>query len=254
MGNKLAEKNRLDNLALGLDIGGTLVKIAICNNTGEIIYFDEQETPSTKSAQFCDYIGYLAEMAIRNAGISEKKLIGVGVGFPGTVNSRTGFVHRAPNIKGWKSYNVKAHLEEWLKLPVLLNNDANLALLSEFLWGAAEGCKNVIMLTLGTGVGGGILIGGKLYTGADGAAGELGHIIIDMDGSRCTCGKYGCLESFIGRAGVIKEARKIRDKYPNSILWTLNNANPDPETIQEAAGAGDSAALETIRTSPITLR
>lgn len=141
--------------------------------------------------------------------LSEEAIIGVGIGLPGPVDTFKGIVHYLPNIPGWKKVELKKILEHKSKLPVFIDNDAKLMALAEHRSGAAKGYANALCLTLGTGVGGGLIINGGLYRGADNAAGELGHIPLNENGPLCGCGEKACLEAYIGNSSIIKEARKL---------------------------------------------
>jgi len=240
------KKNRY---SLGIDIGGTYIKSAICREDGETVFFMEHETPNTTPSKFLNLVGYIGELTIKESAVPGFEVIGVGVGFPGTVNHGSGFVDRAPNIKGWKRSNVRLPLEKWFSKPVVLNNDANLALLAEKMWGVAKDVNFAVELTLGTGVGGGVLIGGNLYYGADGYAAELGHVVIDINGPRCSCGKYGCLEVFSGAQGFVNEAKEVRKKDFGSLLWSIDNGDITPLSIQKAAESSDKMALLSLKNS-----
>ena len=136
-------------------------------------------------------------------------MLGVGLGLPGPVDTFGGIVHFFPNIRGWKNVELKKILEQKTKLTVVIDNDAKLMTLAEYRRGSAAGYKNALCLTLGTGVGGGLIINGALYRGLDNAAGELGHLPINENGPLCGCGSQACLEAYIGNNTIIKEARKL---------------------------------------------
>ncbi len=137
------------------------------------------------------------------------QILGLGLGVPGPVDALKGLVHFFPNIPGWREEKLKTILEKRLKLPVFLDNDAKLMSLAEHRLGAAKGTKNAVCLTLGTGVGGGIILGGKLYRGRDNASGEIGHMPINLEGPKCNCGGNACLEAYIGNTRILKQAKAV---------------------------------------------
>jgi glucokinase len=195
---------------IGIDLGGTNLKIALLNANCKII---KKEIVSTKRfakkesliQAICDAINLIFD---KNR-LTKKVVLGVGLGLPGPIDQRQGIVHFFPNIPGWKEVNLKSILEKRLSLPVLLDNDAKLMTLAEYKLGAGRGFQNVLCLTLGTGVGGGIIINGKLYRGQDNAAGEIGHLPINEKGPACNCGGLACLETYIGNNRILKEARIV---------------------------------------------
>jgi len=146
---------------------------------------------------------------ILDQGLKRSEILGVGIGLPGPVDTFKGIVHFLPNIPGWREVNVKKNLDLKTKLPVFIDNDAKLMCLAESSSGAAAGYSNVLCLTLGTGVGGGLIINNSLYRGKDNAAGEFGHVPINETGPLCGCGSKACLEAYIGNNAILKEAHKI---------------------------------------------
>lgn len=146
---------------------------------------------------------------LNESKLTKKAVIGVGLGLPGPIDHKLGIVHFFPNIPGWREVNLKRILKKRLGIPVLLDNDAKLMTLAEYKLGVGRGFQNVLCLTLGTGVGGGIILQGKLYRGQDNAAGEIGHLPINEKGPNCNCGGSACLESYIGNNKILKEARLV---------------------------------------------
>ncbi|OGX19392.1 MAG: hypothetical protein A3K83_03830, partial [Omnitrophica WOR_2 bacterium RBG_13_44_8b] len=146
---------------------------------------------------------------LESRGLKKKDILGAGIGFPGPIDNKRGLVHFLPNVPGWREVNLKKILEDKLKVPVLLDNDAKLMALAEYKLGEAGSFANVLCITLGTGVGGGIILGGKLYRGQDNAAGEIGHMPINENGPRCNCGGVACLEAYIGNKKILRQASKL---------------------------------------------
>ncbi|MFP4459050.1 MAG: ROK family protein [Candidatus Zixiibacteriota bacterium] len=236
----------MNKYAIGIDVGGTFIKSAVIEPDGNILYYNEHETPAVKPEQFVNLLGYISELLIEENKLNKENCLGIGLGFPGFVNPESGIVANAPNLPKWKEYNVVKAMEKWIKLPVFINNDANAAIMAEKLWGSGKDFSNIVGLTLGTGVGGGIIIDGHLFIGASYSGAELGHIVIDMNGPKCSCGKYGCLEAFIGERGFIREAKVQRKKDKGSLLWTINDGKLDAKSIEEAAHGDDAAAKKSL--------
>lgn len=198
---------------IGVDLGGTFLRVALIDSRYKIKKKEVLKTRRfTKRESLIQAIADSIDKIIRNNSLGRNDILGVGLGLPGPVDTVGGLVQFLPNIPGWKRVSLKYILERKLKFPVFIDNDANLMSLAEYRLGAAKGLRNVVCLTLGTGVGGGIVIDGKLYRGSSGAAGEIGHIPINENGPRCNCGGIACLEAYIGNKKIIKEARGLFGK------------------------------------------
>ena len=195
---------------IAIDLGGTNLKCSLLDSSLKIKAKTSFSTRSFNNKQkliqgIADYINDF----ILKQGLNRSVILGAGIGFPGPVDTFKGIVHFLPNIPGWKEVNVKHNLEHKTKLPVFIDNDAKLMCLAESKVGKAARYSNVLCLTLGTGVGGGLIINNSLYRGNDNSAGEFGHIPINEKGPLCGCGSYACLETYIGNKAIIKEAIKI---------------------------------------------
>jgi glucokinase len=195
---------------IGIDLGGTNLKCALLDNHLKI---KARTSFSTKSFDNKDnLIAGIADSInsfILNHKLPKSAILGIGLGLPGPVDTFKGIVHFLPNISGWNNVSLKRILEQKTKLPVVIDNDAKLMTLAEYKFGAAFGYKNALCLTLGTGVGGGLIINGSLFRGNDNAAGEFGHLPINENGPLCGCGSRACLETYVGNAAIIKEAAKL---------------------------------------------
>ncbi len=195
---------------IGIDLGGTNLKCALLDSSLKI---KARNSFSTKSfdnkLKLIEGIAGSINSFIFNHGLSRSAILGVGLGLPGPVDTFGGIVHFFPNIRGWDNVALKKILEQKTKLPVVIDNDAKLMTLAEFKAGSAAGYNNVLCLTLGTGVGGGLIINGSLFRGNDNAAGELGHLPINENGPLCGCGSQACLETYIGNSTITKEAAKL---------------------------------------------
>jgi len=196
------------NYTIGVDLGGTNLRIAAVDEAGHLI---EKLTLGTQVALGRDHVvnemcGAIQQVAERHQGSSE--LRGIGIGVPGIIDMRNGMVRQSPNLPDWVDYPAQTEIEKRLGTRVFLENDANAAALGEKWLGAARDFDDMAMLTLGTGVGGGIVLGGRIWRGMTGMAGELGHMTVEPDGVRCGCGNTGCLEVYASATGVVRMARE----------------------------------------------
>jgi len=193
---------------IGIDLGGTNLKAGLLDKN--YIMRDKIVLVTKKFVNkqgLISAIIFAIESLIKDNNLNKKQVLGVGIGVPGPVNYQKGIVHFLPNIPGWREVKLKGILEKKLELPVSIDNDAKAMTLAEYKFGNARKFKNILCLTLGTGVGGGMIIGGSLYRGKDNAAGEIGHLPINEEGPRCNCGGIACLETYIGNAKILKLAR-----------------------------------------------
>ncbi|MFH0827008.1 MAG: ROK family protein [Candidatus Omnitrophota bacterium] len=198
---------------IGIDLGGTNLKTALFDSRLKIV--DKEVTSTQRFFQKARLIQDICDSVHRIIGknkFTKKAILGIGLGLPGPTDHASGIVHFFVNIPGWKEVNLKSILGTRLKLPTCLDNDANLMALAEYKLGAGRGFQNVLCLTLGTGVGGGLILGGELYRGQDNAAGEIGHLPINEKGPLCNCGGRACLESYIGNNQILREARDVFKK------------------------------------------
>ena len=234
-------------IAIGIDIGGTSIKGAAVDSSGKV--YDTFSMPFIKGEPGEITIRKLAELVkeyIHTQSL-EKKIVGIGIGSPGTLDIRNGIVNYANNL-GWNELHVADIMHETLPYPIRLTNDANAASLGEAKYGAGKAYDTIIMLTLGTGVGGGIIINGKLFEGNEGKAGELGHTVVVVDGEQCTCGRKGCLEAYASAAAIIRETKKAMLSHKDSLMWEIckDIDKVGGKTSFEAAKKGDSTAIKVI--------
>ena len=198
---------------------------------------------SRPAAEVVRDMGGAVEQVLARAGASVADCRSMGVGSPGTCNSADGVVERAYNL-GWDHVPVCRMLEQRFGIPCRLSNDANCAALAEQVAGAAVGHDNVVLVTLGTGVGGGIIIGGRIYDGMRGAGAELGHTLLVMDGEPCTCGRRGCWEAYSSATALIRQACQAAARHPDSLLARLADVNG--KTVFDAADRGDETAQAVV--------
>ena len=194
-------------IAIGIDIGGMSIKGAAVDSNGRV--YDKFSMPFVKGEPGEETVRKLAALVKEYIASQhlEDKIAGIGIGCPGTLNVTDGIVEYSNNL-GWNDLPVAKIRNEILPYPISLINDANAAALGEAKFGAGRQYETVIMLTLGTGAGGGIIINGKLYEGNQGKGGELGHIVVQVDGEQCSCGRKGCLEAYASATALIREAKK----------------------------------------------
>lgn len=230
----------------GVDLGGTTVKIAYFDETGKML--SKWEIPTvTKNggAQILPDIAASIAAFRKEHQISDTDLLGVGIGVPGAVSK--GVVNRCVNL-GWGVVPIEEELSRLTGLPAKASNDANVAALGEYWMGGGQGCENVVFITLGTGVGGGIIVDGKLLNGAHGAGGELGHMVLDpKETDVCGCGKRGCVEQYCSATGIVRLAKQrlAKDRAPSSLRDLQELTCRD---IFDAGKAGDPVALEILNT------
>jgi len=238
---------------LGIDLGGTKILTAVTNAQGKMLSRDHSITPA-KEGQQAVVKSILESMsrALDQAHMVAADLTAIGVGAPGLSNPETGILFTSPNLPGWRDVPLRDIIEKQLGKKAFLINDANAAALGELYFGAGRGARNFIYITVSTGIGGGIIIDGKIYTGSTGTAGELGHMVIDDEGPQCNCGNKGCWETLASGTALAREARRrIKEgaatsipKYADGDLEKIN-----AEAIHEAAQAGDKLASELIAQS-----
>jgi glucokinase len=189
------------------------------------------------------------EEAIAVKGAKREDFVGVGIGAPGPLDRKNGIVIVAPNL-GWRDFPLRDAVSDRVKIPATLDNDANCATLGEWWRGAAQGTRHVVGLTIGTGIGGGIVLDGQLYHGASDVAGEVGHTTIDSTGRYCRCGNYGCLEAYASGPAIALRAREALERDEASVLHRMVNENLSlltAATVYDAANNGDALALEVVR-------
>jgi len=198
---------------IAVDLGGTNLKIGLIDSKYRIIDKQVISTPSLLSREkLIDTISDSIKSILKNNNLTKKQLLGIGLGVPGPVDARQGVVHFFPNIPGWKRVRLRSILKNKLGLAAYVDNDAKLMCLAEYKIGAAKNTRNAVCITLGTGVGGGIIIEGQLYRGFNNSAGEIGHIPINEHGPVCNCGGMACLESYVGNAKILSQAGAIFGK------------------------------------------
>lgn len=235
--------------SIGVDLGGTNLRIAAVDQQGNLL---EKITLGTQVAlgrdqvvnDMCDAIQRLSAKYVHSS-----PLIGIGIGVPGIIDMETGMVHESPNLPDWQDYPVRSEIERRLGTKVILENDANSAALGENWLGAACDVPDMAMLTLGTGVGGGLVLNRRIWHGMTGMAGEFGHTTVDPDGPQCGCGNRGCLEAFASATAVVRMAREAVASGVSTALARAANSDPEfsAKAVYNFAIQGDEEARKIFR-------
>lgn len=209
----------------GIDLGGTFIKGAIIDESGKIVIKSKAPTECEKGADaVVENIAALCRELLIKSGMKKEDISAIGMGVPGMIDSERGFVVTSNNL-GWREFPIAEKLSRLTGLPVKTANDANVAALGEMKFGFGGVYKNIILLTLGTGVGGGIVIDGKLVEGNRGAGAELGHTVIEFGGEPCTCGRRGCLEAYASATAIIRDTKRAMEAHKDSKLWEIGSTD-----------------------------
>lgn len=239
----------MENLYIGVDLGGTNIAAGIVNEKGEILYklsipTDLPQPESVIEEKICSLCFHLCE---KSGFVLGKDINFVGIGTPGNVDNETGIVGFNANF-GYENWRLKEKIEQKLHIKTAIENDANTAIIAEAVAGCAQNCKDAVILTLGTGIGAGVLIDGKVYTGYNKSGTEIGHMVIEANGRKCNCGRKGCFEKYASASALVYDAKQAMEKDKNSVLWSIC---PDTEKLNaknvfDAAQQGDLTAKETV--------
>lgn len=234
---------------IGIDLGGTNIAAGLVNENKEIVESASVKTLSKRPLEeIVDDMAEVAKSVAQKAGVSMDEVEWVGVGAPGTVIAETGVIDYSNNLD-WYNVPLKDMLEKRLSKKVYIANDANAAAYGEYLAGAAKDADISVMVTLGTGVGGGVVINNKIYTGFNDAGAELGHSVIILDGRGCTCGRKGCLEAYASATGLIATTKEYMEKDKNSVMWELVHGDLNKvsgRTAFDAMRKDDKTAAEVV--------
>jgi glucokinase len=230
---------------IGVDLGGTKVLVGVVGEGPEVLYQDRE----VSAGQSQDELLTTLEREVSEAIEARPGVSAVGLGIPCTIDRKRGVAITAVNLP-IRDFPIRDHMQKRLRIPVFVDNDANVAALAEHRFGAAKGARDAVMLTVGTGIGGGVIIDGDVYRGATGAASEPGHMVIDFDGPPCqgSCPNNGCLETFASGTALARDGRAAAERQPDSALGRAlaEGKQIDGKTVTEAAHEGDAAALEVI--------
>ena len=234
---------KTEKYAIGVDLGGTNIKIGIVSYKGKLVKSISIKTEADGGPKkvIANIIKGIELILVKN----KLKIQGIGIGCPGVVSTKKGIVENAPNLPGWKNVKLGPIIKNKFGYKVHLENDANGAAIGELIFGAGKKIDSFVMVTLGTGVGGGIVFNKKIFRGEFGAAGEIGHISIDVNGPKCNCGSTGCIEAYAGNSYLKEQIRSELKNYPDSIVWQLienDLTKVSPRIIQVAAEKKDAYA------------
>jgi len=203
---------------VGIDLGGTNIVAGVVDEEYNIIAKASTKTNCPRPEKdIADDMARMALEAVKNANLTIDQIEWIGVGTPGIANSETGIIEYSNNL-GFKNTPMVKYIQETIDKPVFIENDANAAAYGEFIAGAAKGAKNAVCITLGTGVGGGIIIDGKIYSGSNFAGAEIGHTVIEVDGAQCSCGRKGCFEAYSSATGLIRMTKEAIAEHPDCIM------------------------------------
>lgn len=234
---------------IGVDLGGTNIAVGVVSEDMKIIGRGKVKTRCPRpAAEIFDDIAVAVEMAVKDAGISMDEVASVGVGTPGSVNKDTGYIEFANNL-AFENVPAKEMLEERIGKTVYLDNDANCAALGEAIAGVGKGVGNFVAVTLGTGVGSGIIVNGKIVSGVNYAGGEMGHTVIMVNGKQCNCGRKGCWEQYASATALISQTKEAMLEDKESKMWQLVNGNIDNasgRTAFDAMRLGDETAKKVV--------
>lgn len=234
---------------VGIDLGGTNIVAGVVDENYNIISKASTKTNCPRpEKEIADDMAKMALQAVKNANLEISDIEWIGIGTPGIANSATGIIERANNL-GFVNTPMVKYIKETIDKPVLIENDANAAAYGEFVAGAAKEARNAICVTLGTGVGAGIIIDGKIYSGSNYAGAEIGHTVIEVDGAECSCGRKGCFEAYSSATGLIRMSKEAMEKNPDSIMNKMAQEKGGKVTARtsfDAMRAGDKSAKEVV--------
>lgn len=236
---------------IGIDLGGTNIKVGLVDENYNIVAKTSVKTNLPRPAEeICASIVEAVWTVLNEAKVTIGEVNSIGIGTPGVANRDSGTVLYSCNL-GFKNTDLRALIRKQLDKPVFVENDANAAAFGEVLAGAGKGYKNVVVVTLGTGVGGGIIIDGRIYTGFNFCGGELGHTVIEFGGRQCSCGRRGCFEAYSSATALINMTKEAMEANKDSKMWELAQGsldNVDGKTAFDGMRADDSAAKDVIKT------
>ena len=235
---------------IGIDVGGTGIQVGVVDEGGHILHRGAIVTRTDIPYQ--DQIKAMADCVLDTLaqnGVSLSEVKSIGVGIPGITIPKTGVVPFCTNL-GWHDVPFTDEFRKHIDKPIFVDNDATVAGLAEYVAGVSAGTDSSVFITLGTGVGGGIVLGGKVWSGFHGVGSELGHMILELDGEPCTCGNFGCLERYCSATAIIRMARELVERHPDSQIMKAVNSDPakiNAKIVFDAAREGDEIALKVFR-------
>jgi glucokinase len=237
-----------EKYTIGVDLGGTSIKVGVVSDRGKI---SRKLSVETRADEGPDVVVKQIKKGIKEIlDKTDKKIYGIGIGAPGIVTIKKGTVENPPNFPDWNKVNLGKLISKEFHKKVYVENDANAAAIGELIFGAGKKYDSFIMITLGTGVGGGIIIKNRIYRGEFGAAGEIGHVSIDHAGPQCNCGSTGCIEAYVGNHYLVTRVGKELSGHPSSKIWELIDNDLEqltPKIIDIASEEGDAYAQSVVK-------
>lgn len=237
-------------IRIGIDVGGTGIQFGAVDSSNRIIH--EESIPTRTDIPFEEQVKHIADCVLTTAagaGVSVEDISSVGIGIPGIASSATGEIIKCTNM-GWNHVPFRTVFRQYLDKPLFIENDANVAALAESVAGVSAGTSSSVFITIGTGIGSGIILNGRIWSGAHGIGGELGHTIFSLDGVPCTCGNRGCLERYCSATALIRMAREAVAEHPESQILALAGGDAsgiEAKTVFDASKAGDVTAVAVYR-------
>lgn len=231
-------------LSIGIDLGGTNIAAGVVTSEGKVIA--QAQRPTLAQRPWQQVVEDMAEVsldALAMAGVGVEQVHAIGVGVPGNYDRKNGVVVFCTNL-GWHNVPLREAMRRYIDVPLYADNDANVAAFAEAMAGASRNVYSSLLLTLGTGVGSGIIVDGKIWSGSHGVAGEVGHMIYRAGGEQCTCGQRGCFERYASATALIRIAREATMRYPDSEMKSIPPERMNAKTVVDAARRGDEAAME----------
>jgi len=242
--------NKNGKFALGFDLGGTKIAVGLVDLKGRVLYSRHELTPINSGPNgVCREMLEMFKEVLCKTRISPEKIIGAGIGAGGPLDLEKGRLLSPPNLPNFHKFPVRDVIEKGINMKVILDNDANAAALGEKMFGAGKNKKNLIYMTVSTGIGGGIIVDGRILHGVGCSAGEVGHMTLKPKGPRCNCGNYGCLEALSSGTGIAKQAKQSVRRNPSSLILDLVKGDKnkiDAEVVFKAADMGDKLASRII--------
>ncbi|MDR7319308.1 ROK family glucokinase [Brevibacillus nitrificans] len=246
----------MQQIIVGVDVGGTAIKMALITPDGELVTKTQEPTPVAQGEDgVLQKIATMAEALLEQHGYSKAQALGIGVGVPGPIDAKNGIVMQAVNLHWRKPVPLRDKLKALTGLPVAVENDANMAALGEMWQGAGQGAEDLVAITLGTGVGGGIIVHGNVVHGVNGVGGEIGHITMTPGGSICNCGKTGCLETYTSATAIIREGKLAASNGTSPVLAAAlaEHGELKAKDVLDAAKEGDTASLAIVEQATLYL-
>lgn len=232
---------------IGIDLGGTNIAVGITNEKWEIIHKASVKTSAQDTTAMIKDMTDLCKKVCEDSGISMEEIKSVGIGIPGAINSEDGIVTYANNLN-FENFPIVAEFKKYIDKDVYISNDANVAALGEAVAGGAKGCESAVVVTLGTGVGGGIILNSKIWEGHKSVGAEVGHIVIEVGGEQCSCGRKGCWEAYSSATALIRDTKRAIEKNPDSLMAEIAEVKGKVtgKTAFDAAKEGDKTAQEVV--------